>query len=107
MQFVFSSTQLAYRDLITCTKDHRLGGQKLDCSETFLWDGSAMDSLTRTISKALEKQLFCLVPETEIKRVWPHAEDRERALARFANQHHWRLFSYSEQGAIFIRGQER
>jgi hypothetical protein len=63
-----------------------------------------MEILARTISRALEKKSYCIVPYDEVKRVWPRGEDRTAKLARFASEHDWRLFSCVEGlGALIVR----
>lgn len=63
-----------------------------------------MQFLERTISSRLERQYFCLVPEYELRRVWPAEEDRLHKVEQFAAERHWQMFSYIKgRGAIFIR----
>ena len=63
-----------------------------------------MQILARTISRALEKKSFCMLPYDELERVWPKGEDRTAKLTVFASEHDWRLFSSIEGlGALIAR----
>lgn len=63
-----------------------------------------MDILVQTISKTLESNSFCMVPEAELERVWPDRLDRPRSLSRLVAKHDWLLFSYVHgNGAIILR----
>jgi hypothetical protein len=60
--------------------------------------------LEETISDRLKRKLLCLVPEEELRRVWPELEDQLSEVERFAADRQWRVFSYIKgRGAIFVR----
>ncbi len=62
-----------------------------------------MTALEHKISRDLEKQSFSVVPESELRRVWPGEGSLFFRIERFAIEHDWRLFSYSRGlGAILI-----
>lgn len=47
---------------------------------------------------------FTLIPEQELDRVWPDAENRLVEIEKFAAENGWRMFSYTKgRGAIFTR----
>jgi hypothetical protein len=68
-----------------------------------LWD-ACVEILRQTVSRALEKKSFCMVPYDELKRVWPNAKDRVENVSVFAGEHDWRLFSCVDGlGAMIVR----
>ena len=68
-----------------------------------------MKILARQIAKELVKAKHCAVYEPELTRVWPiNGKNREAEVARFAEQHGWRLRFYKEGFcAIFDKAPSR
>jgi len=63
-----------------------------------------MEILVRTISGALDKKPFCMVPYGELERVWPGDQNRMAKVAVFACEHDWQLYSCIEGlGAVIMR----
>lgn len=63
-----------------------------------------MQILARTISRALEKKSFCMVPYDELERAWPKGEDRTAKVTVSTSEHDWWLFSCIEGlGAVIAR----
>ena len=62
-----------------------------------------MEILSSKIAATLEREPYCLVPISELARVWPNPFNRLLELQRFADQHGWTVFSYSAGlGAMFV-----
>ena len=55
-----------------------------------------MRTLLRQIKRELEKANHCAVYEEELSRVWPDGNQREPKVARFAEDHGFRLRFYRD-----------
>jgi hypothetical protein len=56
-----------------------------------------MRTLANRIAQELKTEKHCAVYEKELTRVWPRrGKEREAKIAKFAEDHGWRLRFYSE-----------
>lgn len=65
-----------------------------------------MQLLEEEIESALQSQRQYFVRPDELRRVWPamHDDEREQVVRQFAQEHGWRIFTYSRiLGAMFVR----
>jgi hypothetical protein len=68
-----------------------------------------VQTLEQSIASGLKTRVFYLVPEKELKRVWPHDENRIFTFSGFVSKHpDWLFFAYTTgHGAIVMRRQPR
>ena len=55
-----------------------------------------MKTMAKHIAQELAKAKHCAVYEPELSRIWPDRLGREVEIAKFAQQHGWRLGYYKD-----------